>query len=237
MKETQTEKSIRGSSNSEWWKLSGSLALKLYGQCAFDDKNDRVLDGYYETNDEMTIQQCLKICSSKGFRYSGLEWACECHCGNEPDQGFEWAWPDKCDDSCSGDSHQICGGSGAMRKGFLDDLNQALVRWRCITVKKIALLLKTPNFSVYTTPTEEVDGQCIYDFPSNRRVLDEFSITGLTNLTILSCANFCTEYEFFGVQGGNECYCGNDDSKFLPTPIPGECNMPCSGDPMQVRSC
>ena len=102
--------------------------MKLYGQCAFDDKNDRVLDGYYETNDEMTIQQCLKICSSKGFRYSGLEWACECHCGNEPDQGFEWAWPDKCDDPCSGDSHQICGGSGAMRKGFLDDLNQALFR-------------------------------------------------------------------------------------------------------------
>ena len=101
--------------------------------------------------------------------------------------------------------------------------------------KKMALPLKTPNVSVYTTPTEEVDGQCIYDFPSKRRVLVEFSITGLTNLTILSCANLCSDYEFFGVQGGNECYCGNDDSKFLPTPIPGECNMPCSGDPKQVR--
>ena len=94
-----------------------------------------------------------------------------------------------------------------------------------------------PSFSVYTTLTKEVDGQCIYDFPLNRRVLDEFSITGLTNLTILSCANFCIEYEFFGVQGGNECYCGNDDSKFLPTPIPGECNMPCAGDQRQVRLC
>ena len=94
------------------------MKLNLYGQCAFDDKNDRILDEYYEANDEMTIQQCLNICSMKGFEYAGLEWACECHCGNKPEQGFEWAWPDKCDDSCSGDDHQICVGSGAMRKSF-----------------------------------------------------------------------------------------------------------------------
>ena len=95
-----------------------SEILKLYGQCAFDDKVDRVLDGYFETSEEMTIEQCLGICSSKGFRYAGLEWALECHCGNEPEGGFEWAWPDKCDDTCSGNDHQICGGKGAMRKGY-----------------------------------------------------------------------------------------------------------------------
>ena len=62
----------------------------------------------------MTVEMCLSICRSKGFHYSGLEWQCECHCGNEPHGVFEWAWPDKCDDRCSGDSNQICGGSNAM---------------------------------------------------------------------------------------------------------------------------
>ena len=53
-------------------------------------------------------------------------------------------------------------------------------------------------------------------------------------MTLASCANICSDYEFFGVQGGNECYCGNDDSKFLPTPISEECNRPCSGDSSQI---
>ena len=86
----------------------------MSGACVFDDANNRVLDGHFESNDEMTVEMCLDICRSKGFRYAGLEWQLECHCGNEPDGGFEWAWPDKCDDRCSGNSNQICGGSNAM---------------------------------------------------------------------------------------------------------------------------
>ena len=31
-----------------------------------------------------------------------------------PSNGFEWAWPGKCDDRCAGDSRQVCGGSMAM---------------------------------------------------------------------------------------------------------------------------
>ena len=62
----------------------------------------------------MTVQMCLKICHSKGFAYAGLEWQIECYCGNEPENGFEWAWPEKCDDRCAGDSNQVCGGSNAM---------------------------------------------------------------------------------------------------------------------------
>ena len=38
----------------------------------------------------------------------------KCYCGNEPETGFEWAWPDKCNEKCGGDSDQICGGSMAM---------------------------------------------------------------------------------------------------------------------------
>ena len=90
------------------------MLIDLFGVCAFDDKNERVLNGYVETSDSMTIESCLHLCRSKGFEYAGLEWQCECHCGNEPEQGFEWAWPSKCNEICSGDSSQICGGSSAL---------------------------------------------------------------------------------------------------------------------------
>ena len=57
---------------------------------------------------------CLSTCREKGFHYTGLQWQIECYCGNEPVNGFKWAWLDKCDASCAGNSDQICGGSNAM---------------------------------------------------------------------------------------------------------------------------
>ena len=62
----------------------------------------------------MTVEMCLSTCQKKGFRYSGIQWQIECYCGNEPINGFNWAWFDKCNDRCAGNSNQICGGSNAM---------------------------------------------------------------------------------------------------------------------------
>ena len=107
----------------------------------------------------MTIEKCLSICRSKEFRFSGLEWSFECHCGNEPIDGFKWTWSDKCDDHCSGDSTQICGGSEAL--------------------------------SVWSTPPKNLNGYCVNDYPGDRRVLNDFAIIGLTNLTKATCENIC----------------------------------------------
>ena len=41
------------------------------------------------------------------------------------------------------------------------------------------------------------------------------------------------EFEFFGLQNGDHCLCGNDDSNLIPTNI-FECNTPCSGDANQL---
>ena len=37
------------------------------------------------------------------------------------------------------------------------------------------------------------------------------------------------DYKYFGLQNGDSCYCGNDDSQFVPVP-PEECDHPCSGN-------
>ena len=112
----------------------------------------------------MTVEMCLSTCRDKGFRYSGIQWQIECYCGNEPINGFNWAWFDKCNDRCAGNTNQKCGGSNAM--------------------------------SLYTTPDVYLDGLCIYDYPSPRRVLDEMSITGQKNLSITECKNICKGFLF-----------------------------------------
>ena len=107
----------------------------------------------------MTVEMCLDICRKKEFPFSGLEWSCECHCGHEPEGGFEWAWSNKCNDRCAGDSDQVCGGSNAL--------------------------------SLWTTPPKNPKGLCINDYPENQRVLNDFSITGLQNMTIEYCCSMC----------------------------------------------
>lgn len=89
------------------------FTLDLLGVCVFDNKNDRVLSGHYFASEKMTVELCLSTCRQKGFRYSGLQWQIECFCGNEPNQ-FVWAWPNKCNDRCAGNSYQICGGSSSL---------------------------------------------------------------------------------------------------------------------------
>ena len=48
----------------------------------------------------------------------------------------------------------------------------------------------TNAMSVYTTQTN-FDGICIYNFPSPRQILGEFSITGHRNMTIEKCSDIC----------------------------------------------
>ena len=43
---------------------------------------------------------------------------------------------------------------------------------------------------------------------------------------------FISDFDYFGVQNGDECYCGDDSSDFIPAPF-YQCNQPCSGDPSQ----
>ena len=43
------------------------------------------------------------------------------------------------------------------------------------------------------------------------------------------CFDLKKEYKFFGLQGGDECYCGDDDENFLPAQS-SECDIPCSGN-------
>ena len=41
------------------------------------------------------------------------------------------------------------------------------------------------------------------------------------------------DYKFFGLQNGDECYCGNSTNKLVPAPS-AECNKYCSGSSVEI---
>ena len=133
----------------------------MYGVCTFDDKQNRILSEYFETSDDMTIEKCLSICRSNGYPYSGLEWAIECHCGHGPKKSTGFEW------AWSTKCDDRCAG----------DSNQ--------------ICGGSEAMSLWSTPPKVFNGYCVNDYPSNERVLNDFSMTGLKNLTIESCAEIC----------------------------------------------
>ena len=87
--------------------------------------------------------------------------------------------------------------------------------------------------SVYSTTKTNINGLCVFDFPYPRRVLSDLSITGKNNMTIENCSEICKNYEFFGLQNGDECRCGNKATQLMPT-YPSSCNKRCTGDNTQI---
>lgn len=54
-----------------------------------------------------------------------------------------------------------------------------------------------PNaMNVWRTPSMDLKGLCVYDFPSNRRVLDGYWVSGDKNLTIQACSEACSGREY-----------------------------------------
>ena len=101
---------------------------------------------------------CLSICRSKNYEFAGLEWEKECYCGEEP-KAFVWAWPDKCNDKCAGDSNQNCGGSSSI--------------------------------SLWKVPPKILDGICVYNSPTNLKILSDFRLKGIKKLTVEKCNDIC----------------------------------------------
>ena len=64
------------------------------------------------------------------------------------------------------------------------------------------------------------------------RALNGSSSNGL-NTTVTSCSQECASFEYFGVESGEECYCG-DAIENGSTPVTNGCNTPCESDDTQI---
>ncbi|KAK8010828.1 wsc domain-containing protein [Apiospora arundinis] len=106
----------------------------------------------------------------------------------------------------------------------------------------------SPSSTVATSSTSTSTGPSVptvsgyvyqgcYQEPSGRRALPD-KFFAYDSMTLDSCAANCTDYAYFGVEYGRECYCGatRDDgaTKTSGTTINGACAMPCPGNKDQT---
>ncbi|ORX38365.1 hypothetical protein BD324DRAFT_578097 [Kockovaella imperatae] len=78
--------------------------------CWTEANNMRALANYSYASNNMTAQNCIAACSSRGYKYAGAEYASQCYCGNVFQSGSVQAATSDCNMACTGASAQFCGG-------------------------------------------------------------------------------------------------------------------------------
>jgi hypothetical protein len=152
---------------------------------------------------DVTVASCISACSGSGFPYAGVEYGNECWCGTAVPSGTTGGL--QASMPCAGDSTQYCGGSNALQ-----------------------VYHGTPVPVVLSTGF--TNGVCVKGSTSGARTLS-VSIPTTATMTITECATACASYTYYGVEYGNECYCGNEFT--VGTAFSSSCNMPCAGDSQQ----
>lgn len=172
----------------------------------YADKSDnhRLLDSASFADDAMTVETCAGFCSNLRYKYFGLEYGRECYCGD--DYSGDVLSDSECSFECSGNAAETCGG-----KVRLDLYSNNLY-----SPRKPATLA-TPYLG------------CFVD--QGPRTLPD-NLLGDNALTAEKCAAHCSDYKYFGVEYGRECWCGNSQPQTIAAE--SECSFACAGDDAQL---
>lgn len=73
-----------------------------------------------------------------------------------------------------------------------------------------------------------------YTEASSGRALTALSYSSATNMTATTCKAFCYGYKYFGVEYGQECYCGDTINTGSVSTTSSDCDMDCSGNKWQI---
>lgn len=181
-----------------------------YVGCALDNTSARVLAEKRQDSDKMTPAKCLSICS--GYSYFGIEHSRECYCGNKKPVTFDSKY--SCNTPCSGDKSALCGGPS-----HLTVYQPKLARRGTESIEP----------SIGVVPSAAHIG-CAPD--SSQRVMNEKQVTDDPTMTPQKCSSSCESYKYFGVEGGNQCYCSNTKPTSFVDNM--NCNEACSGNPSEL---
>ncbi|KAK4227293.1 WSC-domain-containing protein [Podospora fimiseda] len=188
--------------------------------CHSEPTGTRALIAKMERAEDMTVSKCADICHTSGYPVFGLEYYNECYCGNGLTPGTAAAPEAECSFPCAGNSNEMCGGD-----------------WR-INVYEFSTDVEPPTSTAPSTPstTPALEGwnhDGCYTEGEGQRALSDVAFYD-DAMTLEKCANVCDSYNWFGVEYGRECYCGNTlNAGSVPAPAL-ECNFPCPGQPSQT---
>ncbi|GME50293.1 wsc-domain-containing protein [Neofusicoccum parvum] len=162
------------------------------------------------SSDSNTIDLCTQTCASKGYTIAGLEYGSECWCGNSMNYRARKTTDQGCTMTCSGNSSQSCGSS-----------------YRLSVFSSGTVTIDTKPVSPAQVGSFSLLG-CYSEAKSGRALSDKS--TSQSGMTVENCALYCSGYNYFGVEYGVECYCGNTVACSSVSSLATNCSMTCGGN-------
>ncbi|XP_051542437.1 WSC domain-containing protein 1-like [Myxocyprinus asiaticus] len=133
-----------------------------YIGCFINNETEHALGGtiLYDFR-KMTSALCQDTCSESGFRYAGLEYGAECHCGNRV--CARRARREDCNLECRGQKGSPCGGVGRLSVYRVEDQLPGQRRYRTIHYYGCFNRPKnsTADFLIQTSWMKNTPQQCI----------------------------------------------------------------------------
>jgi hypothetical protein len=176
-----------------------------YTGCMTDSTSDRTFTAKAQGNANNTYESCSTFCN--GYMYFGVEYGAECYCGNALPLSAIPHPDSECNMPCAGNSKQVCGAGGRL------------------TVFESLTLFPVPANPVIPGYTYQ---GCMADSVQSRVLGDTFLYAH--NMTVPMCSQFCSGKKYFGVEYGDQCYCGDVLGDAGGKKGDRECAMGCPGD-------
>jgi len=166
-------------------------------------------------NQSNSINLCTSACASKGYTIAGMEYGTYCYCGKKLNAYAQQVLDSGCTASCPGNSSQTCG------------QNNRLTLYANGIPAQIPIPTMPENVGNYAS-------LLCYTEASSGRALTAKQYTDNVNMTLETCAKFCSGYKYFGTEYSSECYCGSYFNNGSVVASALDCTMPCSGDPTEL---
>lgn len=176
----------------------------------YTDADSRTLPETSKSADDMSLDVCASFCSTAGYKIFGVENGNECWCSNQISSNGAPQSSSACTALCAGNSQQICGGGWALN---------------VYSSTTAAAPTAAPTLAVGSLSGYKYVG-CYSDADS--RTLGDRSMSD-TSMTLQKCADFCSGEKMFGLEYGQECWCGNSLNPIAT--ISTSCDKGCSGAP------
>ena len=159
--------------------------------CYTELPTGRILSALSAANDNMTVELCSQTCA--GYIYFGVEYGRECYCGNNLASGSQPSMNGGCTKSCAGNATELCGGSDRID---LYMLNSSATAPSSTTPSPSSTPMTVPGAGLFKSIG------CYTEVTSSRALATLESAN--SNMTVEQCADFCSAYQYMGVEYADE---------------------------------
>jgi hypothetical protein len=206
-----------------------------YG-CRTEATNMRALSLATFAADTMTLEACGTFCAAGSYTYFGTEYARECYCGNSFNPGSVPAPATDCSFECMGNSLEYCGAGQRLSVYTMNGVSQSPSLSGSST-SSTSSISASPSPTGPQTVTTLAGWNYLgcYTEATTGRALNGILLPIPAAVTdVETCAAACSAYTYFGVEYGQECYCGDflnaGSVNSITVPNSNPCNIVCANN-------